>query len=224
MWALQTDLQASKPNTTSPHTKESTSTGNEVIAAVILRRKSERDSQLSLCTMSFICPQKRSLLVLSEDSVGPINRPSPADPMTRKLLGQTSAYKGNKMGWCPLSLFWRNKSRLMASPSCLCVWVSPYQLRIVQTNLYEIWYIYHGTWAHLNGILHKSLPSVSIYMYMRLSLRGNGSVYMFPRQRIRETKKNCWTHCFLCNPCHTKAESVGLSVYPSPYPCKALAR
>jgi hypothetical protein len=33
------------------------------------------------------------------------------------------------------------------------------------TNLYEIWYVYHGTWAHLNGVLHKSLPSVCLYVY-----------------------------------------------------------
>jgi hypothetical protein len=30
------------------------------------------------------------------------------------------------------------------------------------TNLYETWYAYHGTWAHLNGVLHKSLPSVCV--------------------------------------------------------------
>jgi hypothetical protein len=28
------------------------------------------------------------------------------------------------------------------------------------TNLYETWYAYHGTWTHLNGVLHKSFPSV----------------------------------------------------------------
>jgi hypothetical protein len=30
------------------------------------------------------------------------------------------------------------------------------------TNIYETWCVYHGTCAHLNGILHKSLPSVCI--------------------------------------------------------------
>jgi hypothetical protein len=32
------------------------------------------------------------------------------------------------------------------------------------TNLYETWHVYHGTWAHLNGVLHKSLPSVCLYV------------------------------------------------------------
>jgi hypothetical protein len=30
----------------------------------------------------------------------------------------------------------------------------------VWTNLFKTWYVYHGTWTHLNGVLHKSLPSV----------------------------------------------------------------
>jgi hypothetical protein len=32
------------------------------------------------------------------------------------------------------------------------------------TNLYETWYVYCGIWAHLNGILHKSLPSVCVFV------------------------------------------------------------
>jgi hypothetical protein len=31
---------------------------------------------------------------------------------------------------------------------------------------------------------------------------------------MQETKKNCWTRCFLCGPCSIKGESVGLSAYP----------
>jgi hypothetical protein len=30
------------------------------------------------------------------------------------------------------------------------------------TNLHETWYVYHGTWADLNGLLHESLPSVCV--------------------------------------------------------------
>jgi hypothetical protein len=56
-----------------------------------------------------------------------------------------------------------------------------YQLLNAWTNLYETCYVYHGTWAHLNDILHKSLPSVCV---SSLSLLGNGSVYMFPLQPI----------------------------------------
>jgi hypothetical protein len=25
-------------------------------------------------------------------------------------------------------------------------------------NLYETGYVYHATWAHLNGVLHKAFP------------------------------------------------------------------
>jgi hypothetical protein len=47
----------------------------------------------------------------------------------------------------------------------VCVSVNPpCQLLNAWTNLYETWYIYHGTWAHLNGILHKSLPSICVCM------------------------------------------------------------
>jgi hypothetical protein len=59
-----------------------------------------------------------------------------------------------------LSLFKKNTSRLMRSPCCLCVCVSPtYHLLNAWTNLYETWYVYHGTWVYLSGVLHKSLPS-----------------------------------------------------------------
>jgi hypothetical protein len=56
------------------------------------------------------------------------------------------------------------------------------------TNLYETWYVYHGTWAHLNGVFHKSLPSVCVPVCVSLlSLLGNGSVKTFPGQRIYAT-------------------------------------
>jgi hypothetical protein len=92
--------------------------------------------------------------------------------------------------FCLLSLFWKNKIRLMRSPCCLSVHVSvnppPTSNRLLNdwTNHYEIWYIYHGTYAHQSGILHKCLPSVcgSVCVSL-LSLIGNGSVNTFPRQR-----------------------------------------
>jgi hypothetical protein len=57
------------------------------------------------------------------------------------------------------------------------------------TNLYETWYVCHGTWAHLNGVLHKSLPSVCMSLCVSLlSLLGKGSVKCIPpfvaRQRL----------------------------------------
>jgi hypothetical protein len=40
---------------------------------------------------------------------------------------------------------------------CLCTCTPSHQLWNSWT-----WYVYHGTWAHLNSVLHKSLPSVSV--------------------------------------------------------------
>jgi hypothetical protein len=45
----------------------------------------------------------------------------------------------------------------MRSLLCLCI---PLCQRIFWIDIYETWYVYHGTWAHLNGIHHTSLPSV----------------------------------------------------------------
>jgi hypothetical protein len=82
-----------------------------------------------------------------------------------------------------LSLFWKNKSMLMRSSCCACLCVSLLSNLNAWTNLYETWYAYHGTWAHLNGILHKS-PFVC--MFILLSLLGNGCVKTLPRQRIEK--------------------------------------
>jgi hypothetical protein len=82
-----------------------------------------------------------------------------------------------------LSLFWKeNESRLMRSLCC-------HQFLNAWANLYEIWYVYHGTWAHLNCILHKSLTSVCtsvcVYPIVEKTLQ---------RQRIHTQQyENCWT-------------------------------
>jgi hypothetical protein len=34
------------------------------------------------------------------------------------------------------------------------------------TNIYETWYVYHGTWAHLNDVLQEFLPSVYMSIYV----------------------------------------------------------
>jgi hypothetical protein len=53
------------------------------------------------------------------------------------------------------------------------------------TSLYETWYVHHGTWAHLNGVLHKSLSSVCVSECVSPTLLlGNGSVDTFPWQQI----------------------------------------
>jgi hypothetical protein len=46
------------------------------------------------------------------------------------------------------------------------VCVSPYQFLNAWTNLYETRYVYHGTWAHLNGVLHTSFPLVILCLYV----------------------------------------------------------
>jgi hypothetical protein len=48
--------------------------------------------------------------------------------------------------------------------SSCCLYISPYQLLNACTNLYETWYAYRWNWAHLNGVLHKTLPSVCVCM------------------------------------------------------------
>jgi hypothetical protein len=63
---------------------------------------------------------------------------------------------------------------------CLCI-PPPHLVLNTWTNLYEIWYVFHGTSAHLNGVLHKSRPSVSVSACVfLLSSLGNGSVKCTP--------------------------------------------
>lgn len=48
------------------------------------------------------------------------------------------------------------------------------------TALYETYNVYHGKWTHLNGILHKFLPSVCVSLCVfLLLLHGNGSIKCF---------------------------------------------
>jgi hypothetical protein len=91
------------------------------------------------------------------------------------------------------------------------------------TNLYETWCVYQDTWAHLNGVLHKSPPSVcvfnpvpSCFLYKAkdlsasayrcwatarqslslLSLLGNGSINTFHRNEYTQQQKNyCMCIC-----------------------------
>jgi hypothetical protein len=49
--------------------------------------------------------------------------------------------------------------------SCMSVYLSRHQLLNDWANPYEISYVYHDTWVHLNGIFHKSLPSVYVFVY-----------------------------------------------------------
>jgi hypothetical protein len=95
----------------------------------------------------------------------------------------------------------------------------PPQLLNAWTRLYETWYVHHGTWAHINGVIHKSLPSACLCMCIPLSLTGNGPVNMLPWQWIHETK-SYWICCFLCSLCHIKNS---LCVFVTPHCCKKMA-
>jgi hypothetical protein len=60
-----------------------------------------------------------------------------------------------------LSSFWINKSRLMKSPCCLAVCVSPLtSFECLKQSIRKL-HIYHGTWAHLKSRIHKSILSVT---------------------------------------------------------------
>jgi hypothetical protein len=59
--------------------------------------------------------------------------------------------------------FWKNKNRLVRSLCCLCVCVSPLSTFECQNqSLWNLVYIYIGTWAHLKAVLHKSFSSVYV--------------------------------------------------------------
>jgi hypothetical protein len=68
----------------------------------------------------------------------------------------------------------------------------PYQLLNTRTSLYETWHL-----SPSYGVLHKSLPSVCVYVYSLIVTRQRlgcvsllsvlASVNTFPRQRIHPT-------------------------------------
>jgi hypothetical protein len=83
-----------------------------------------------------------------------------------------------------LFIFWKNKSRVMISTCCLCVWESPLSVFKAWANLYKIW----CTLAPEPILLHKSRSSVFVPVCKSLlSLLGNGLVNTFPWQRIHAT-------------------------------------
>jgi hypothetical protein len=93
----------------------------------------------------------------------------------------------------------------MRSPCCLCLWNNPINFWMPESIFMKLgMYIYHGTWAHLNGVLHKSLPSVCASICISLlSLLGNGSVKCIPHFIARQwlgkhitaatNTRICWT-------------------------------
>jgi hypothetical protein len=70
---------------------------------------------------------------------------------------------------------------------CVSVYHPTHQPQNTSTNHSETWYVYHGTWAHLNGVLHKSIPSVCVSVCVSLlSLLGKGFVKCIPPLVFRQ--------------------------------------
>jgi hypothetical protein len=72
-----------------------------------------------------------------------------------------------------LLFFQNNECRLKISKKytyaisilSVCLWIPPLTFN-AWNNLYDNWHVYHGTWAHLNGIFHKpSHQSICLYVY-----------------------------------------------------------
>jgi hypothetical protein len=86
--------------------------------------------------------------------------------------------------------FEKNKSKFTWSPCSLCLRIPPYQILITWPNLYKTWYVYHGTWADLNGVLHKFLPLACAPVYVSLlSFLDNSSVKHY---RGNEYRRDDW--------------------------------
>jgi hypothetical protein len=102
-----------------------------------------------------------------------------------------------------LSLFWKNKSRLMGWPCCLC-------LSFCESSLMNFWMpeqvfmklgMYTMAPEPISTVyIKKSHPLVGVSVCVSLlSLLGNGTVNTFPLQRTQATK-NYWILHFLCSP------------------------
>jgi hypothetical protein len=79
--------------------------------------------------------------------------------------------------------------------------ILPYQLLNAWTNLYEIWYVYHDTSAHLNGVFHIFIhQSVCMYMYPPIVARQQIG------KNFPAATNNCWSLRFLCGPWRIKGK------------------
>jgi hypothetical protein len=76
----------------------------------------------------------------------------------------------------------------------------------------DTWYVYHDTWAHLNGVLHKSLPSVCVSVCVPLIIaRQRLDKNVTAATTTHVTKKICWMRHFLCGPCRIKGKQASSS-------------
>jgi hypothetical protein len=105
----------------------------------------------------------------------------------------------------------KNESRLMLSACCLC---NPLFINfwMPESLFMKLRYVYHGTWANLNGVFLEFPLSVCIYMC--LSLLGNGLVKcihpFIARQQLGKdvpaATKKCCSRCVVCGSCRIKGK------------------
>jgi hypothetical protein len=104
----------------------------------------------------------------------------------------------------------------MRSPCCLCVFmcIAHCQLLNAWTNLYETCCVYHYTWAHLNGIFHENLSSVSVSVSPCIVARQRFGKHVATATNTRYVKRTVGSVIFYAVRVHTKGESVGHFMYP----------
>jgi hypothetical protein len=113
----------------------------------------------------------------------------------------------------------------MRSPCCLSnAWTNLYETSCVCV------YIYHGTWAHLDDVLHKSLTSVCVSVCVSLlSLLGKGSVKCIrpfiarqrsgkhvPAEKITRNNRNIIGWVCLCIPLSLLGNN-SVKTFPRPW-------
>jgi hypothetical protein len=106
--------------------------------------------------------------------------------------------------------------RLVRSPSCQCVCESVLStFEWLNQSLWNLVCTYHGTWAHLNGVFLKSLPSVCVSVsVIPLSLLGKCLVNTFPLQRIHARIEELLDKSFSVRFVSYKRRVSVFSVYP----------
>jgi hypothetical protein len=111
--------------------------------------------------------------------------------------------------------FGKNKSRPMWSPCCLCVWVPPLSTFECLNQFLMKLYVRNDTGAHLNGVLHKSQPSVCVFVCVSLLIVARqrfGDTFLW--QRIHATIEELLEASFSIQFVSYEKKSVGLSVNP----------
>jgi hypothetical protein len=68
------------------------------------------------------------------------------------------------MFFSPLSLFWKKKYAYEITMLSVCLWIPfPSTSECLNQSVWNlVCTVHHGAWGHLNGVLHKFLPSVCV--------------------------------------------------------------